>query len=161
MKIKILIVILIIIISSLTFADFQSGNYYFKNNQYEKAREQFLETSGDFNCIYGIAVTSRFLGDYDKAINNYNILIAKDPKFYEGYLGLGICYQLKGNFDQAILFFNKFLEIKKQENIFEIIANLYILQKKPNLAKNIIKEGLNYFPNSKALKKLMIIVYDS
>ncbi len=50
-------------------------------------------------------------GDYDKAIENYNMAIILNPSFMEAYFNRGLCYYNKKDYDKAIKNYTKAIEL--------------------------------------------------
>ncbi|MGM0508479.1 MAG: tetratricopeptide repeat protein [Fusobacteriota bacterium] len=139
---------------------FEIGNEFFKNYKYEKARNFFeKDKSNTYKNLYGLALTSRFLGDFKRSITEYNKLIKLKPKFEEGYLGLAIAYKLNDNINDAINNYESYLKLKKNKEVYIDLARLYIILEKREIAKNKIREGLKIYPNSRKLKDLLLEVY--
>jgi len=40
-------------------------------------------------------------GNYNNAVNYYNVVIKQNPKFYEAYIGLGMAYKELGMYQEA------------------------------------------------------------
>lgn len=71
-------------------------------------------------------------GKYDKAIEEYSILLRYDPKNLRAMLGLAALYEIKGQDAEALARYNKALETRQPE-AFMALANYY--QKKNDAAK--------------------------
>lgn len=139
---------------------FATGDQYFKNGLYEAALNTFEKDNKDYyKNLFGAATCARFLGFHAKAIEYYKRLISVKPDLSEAYLGIGISYQLSSNFDSAIANFKKYLEFKKSEEVYSVIANICIKTKKYNEAKAILEEGIASFGSSAELKALLEEVY--
>ncbi|BDU50176.1 tetratricopeptide repeat protein [Haliovirga abyssi] len=141
---------------------FYIGDVYFKDFLYEKAMNTFLlDKTGNYKNEFGAAITLRFLGYYKKSILYYKKVIKQKPNFLEAYLGIGISYQLNSDFDNAIKYFLKYISEKKDEQVYIELVKLYMIKKNDKKAKTIGQEGLNFFPNSKELRDLMLTIYSN
>lgn len=140
---------------------FNLGNRYFKSFEYESALNIFKkDTTNDYRNIYGTALMYRFLGYYPKSINYYKKLIELKPNFEEAFLGIAISYKLSYKLDSACINYEKYLKTKKDENVYNDLATLYMLQKKMTSAKNTVQKGLEFFPNSSQLRELLLEIYN-
>jgi tetratricopeptide (TPR) repeat protein len=54
------------------------------------------------------------LGNYDKALVDFNQAIAVDPKYTSAYINIGLINYFRGNYRTAIDYYNKSLEITKK-----------------------------------------------
>lgn len=141
-------------------AIYDLGNIYMSKGQFEKAMEIFGKDKGkDYRNIFGVAVTSRYLGYYQKAIDNYIDFINLKPEMHEAYLGLAQAYQMKGEYTKAITYFEKYLEYNKDERVYIVMANIEIARDRLASASGLLEEGQKYFPNSKEIEELLIEVY--
>ena len=60
--------------------------------------QQFLSDNGESAAAYyGIGYALECLGNYDRAIYNYNLSVNLDPDFYPSYFGLSQVFYLKQN----------------------------------------------------------------
>jgi tetratricopeptide (TPR) repeat protein len=62
------------------------------------ARPTFSDSTSD---TYAKANSMLVAGNYNDAINYYNIVIKQTPKFYEAYIGLGMAYKELGMYQEA------------------------------------------------------------
>lgn len=139
---------------------FTLGERYFKENLYEKAMNIFKKDKNeDYRNIFGLALTARFLGSYKKSISYYKKLLDKKPGFAEAYLGIGICYRQNGDFRNAASYFEDYLEIKKDHEIYVALTELYLLMNRYEQVKTTAKKGLKEFSNSKELKEILLEIY--
>lgn len=141
-------------------AIYDLGNLYMEKEMFQKALEIFeKDKNKDYRNIFGVAVTSRFLGNYKKSIDNYTNFINLKPEMYEAYLGLAQAYQLSGDFARAITYYEKYLEYKKDERVYIVMANIEIARERLASASGLLEEGQKAFPNSKTIEDLLIEVY--
>ena len=73
----------------------------------------------------GIGFANIRRGPYDKAIENFNMTIALNPKLVGPYIGRGYAYAKKGNMDRAISDFQKACDMgdKTGCNNLQILKN--------------------------------------
>lgn len=135
---------------------YKIGNELMKVQKYDKALQTFeMDKSGDIRNIFGAAVTSRFLGFYNKSIENYLLVLEKKPDFTEANLGLAQAYQLNKNYEKAIEYFNYYLAIKPVERVYVVVANIYVFLGDLKSAQLKLDEGQSYFPESKSIGDLL------
>ncbi len=136
------------------------GRIYMNDKSFERAYTIFKRDKGeDYRNYFGTAATARFLGRYDTAIIYYNKLLSAKPDFYSGYLGLGISYQMKGNYDKAIENMEKYLIYQEDENVYIAMANIYMAEDKYSSAKDILEKAQAKFPDSKKIRKNLGDIY--
>ena len=136
------------------------GNNYFIDRKFETANEVFINEKGNnIKNYFGAATTYRFLGYYPDAIKYYKKVLNINSDFYEAYLGLGICYQLSGDFANSIYNFEKYLGYEEDENVYYIIAKIHYSNNNIQKAKQFTEKGLKLFPNFEPLKEIMIDIY--
>ncbi len=71
----------------------------------------------DARKYYEIANDYFDRGDYDKAIENYNMAILLNPLFSEAYFGRALCYYKLKDFDKAIQDYTKAIELDPKNPI--------------------------------------------
>ncbi|MBZ4683264.1 MAG: hypothetical protein PWP46_144 [Fusobacteriaceae bacterium] len=141
---------------------YEVGNNYIKDNKYNSALEIFLtDKSNYYKNVFGRALMYRFLGYYDKSIEEYKYLINNYPEIKESYFGIGISYKLNGNFAEAVKNFNKYLEYNKSEEAYVAIAEIEIARNRYSSAKAILELAKKDFPLSKQIENLLIEVYSN
>ncbi len=59
-------------------------------------------------------------GDYDKAIENYNMAILLNPVFSEAYFNRALSYYQLKNFDKSIADYTKSMELVVGESAVEV-----------------------------------------
>lgn len=143
-------------ISNNSHEIYELGNYYFVNNQYEKAREVFSKNIDTIENLFGAATTNRFLGDYDMAIAYYSEVIDKNSNLAEPYLGRGICYRNKEKTREALADFLKYKSMKNSEEAYAALGNIYIIRKDFSNAKFVLNEGKLLYPKSKIINDLLV-----
>ncbi|MEO8659227.1 MAG: tetratricopeptide repeat protein [Bryobacteraceae bacterium] len=67
---------------------------------------------------------------YDTAIEQYRLVLSKNPKFAEGYLNLGIVYQLQTKYTDSIGAFHRCLSIKPEMAAADVLLGIsyYMVQ---------------------------------
>ncbi len=140
---------------------FNLGNRYVEKFEYESAVDVFKkDKTNDYRNVYGTALMYRFLGYYPKSISYYEKLIELKPDYEEAFLGIAISYKLSYKLDKACENYEKYLEIKKDENVYNDLATLYMLQEKMTSAKRTVQKGLEFFSNSSQLRELLLEIYN-
>jgi tetratricopeptide (TPR) repeat protein len=95
--------------------------YYWKNNRM-KGEEQFakaLNLSGRLTENEKLWIQARiegFRGNYEEAVLKYNIYLRNYPNSSVAWFRLGYCYMMLNRCEEAIVAFNKSLEIHKSKN---------------------------------------------
>ncbi len=141
-------------------AIYDLGNLYMEKEKFQKALEIFeKDKNKDYRNIFGVAVTSRFLGNYRKSIEYYTNFINLKPEMYEAYIGLAQAYQLSEDYARAITYYEKYLEYRKEERVYIVMANIEIARERLASASGLLEEGQKAFPNSKSIEELLIEVY--
>ncbi len=136
------------------------GNEYFIDGYFEKANNIFVkDQSESIKNLFGAATTYRFLSNYKKAINYYNMIIERDPNFTEAYLGRGSAYELSGNLTLGISDMKRYLEYNKDLDVYIAVANMYMSEEKYSSAKDILEEASTTYPSSKDIREMLIEVY--
>ena len=139
---------------------FHLGNKYFMDNLYEKSRDTFLkDRNGDIKNLFGAATTTRFLGDYRRSVGLYTQVLNIDPNFYEAYLGRGSAYQLSGDLNRGIKDMEKYLEYKKDVDVYIAIANMYMSLERYSSAKSVLERASGNYPSSQEVRDLLVEVY--
>ena len=136
------------------------GSIYMNDKSFERAYTVFKrDKGGDYRNYFGTAATARFLGKHDTAIIFYNKLLSEKPDFYRGYLGLGISYQMKGEYERAIENMGKYLMYQEDENVYIAMANIYMAEDRYSSAKDILEKAQVKFPDSKKIRKNLGDIY--
>ena len=73
----------------------------------------------DADLINGRAVAYLRKGTYDKAIEDYNLLLKLNPNNIEGYFRREIAYKEIKNYDKTIADFRKVLEPNPNKNMLK------------------------------------------
>jgi tetratricopeptide (TPR) repeat protein len=93
------------------------GYMYILKKDFHKALEFNLEAmdyNKDSNVINdNLGETYYYLGNYDKALEIYDLLIPKNPAFPEPYYHYGLILKTKGNIEKALDMFEKSLTFKQ------------------------------------------------
>ena len=126
---------------------YKLGRLYRKNNQIELAKKS-ISKSIDINQKYTKAYFE--LGQiyydeekFDKAIQSYNKAIRTDSTFKKAYLTIGMSQLNKNNYRLAEQYFNHAINIdNKYIDAYYRLINLYNIEKKYDLAKDIAKKSM-------------------
>jgi len=76
-------------------------------------------------------------GDFQQAINFYNLAIKQNPNFSEAYLGLGMAYKELGKYNDAYAATQKAIELKP--NYYQAYYNLGLILEKQGKNDEAIK----------------------
>ncbi|MBS0010413.1 MAG: tetratricopeptide repeat protein [Bacteroidales bacterium] len=109
------------------------GSFYYWSNDRSKGEEHFRMALDLKNRLTEREKSSievrieRFRGKYDEAIIKYKAMLIKYPEFSGGWFGLGYCYMILNNYEEAIEAFQKSLDIfyDKEPSAFINIAICY------------------------------------
>lgn len=141
-------------------AIYELGNVYMQKEKFQKAMEIFeKDKNKDKRNIFGTAVTSRFLGFYEKSISYYEDFIKLEPQMPEAYLGIAQAYQMNIDYEKAISYYKRYLKYEKDELVYIVMANIEISRDKYGDARSILEEGQREFPDSSEIGELLIEVY--
>ena len=137
---------------------FAQGNEFFKQKKYAEALATFeKDRSGNIKNLFSAATIARFLKEYEKSIKYYNKVLAINPDFYEAYLGLSESYLKLNNSEKRAENLKIYLSYKPDERVYYALANIYYssVYRDYKAVRVILLEGLEYFPESKALGDLL------
>lgn len=135
------------------------GNQYFINGRYEKAKDIFSKNIDTPENLFGSAVTNRFLGYDQTAIDYYSEVIDMRPNLAEPYLGRGISYRNLKKYDQALTDFLIYKSMKDTEEAYSALGNIYLLRGNYSEARRILTNGKNMYPQSKLINDLLVKAY--
>lgn len=138
---------------------FSLGDYYFKNNRYDKALEVFSLDNTNIKNIFGSATCARFLNKNEEALNYYNLGISKNPNFYELYLGRGLVNRDMKRYNEAVNDFRVYLGNIGGVEGYIGLADTYMAMGMMKDAKSILEMGRSRFPESKIMADMIKIVY--
>lgn len=104
------------------------GEIYMTQNNYEKAQEYLKNAIDifptDHALAYNVAEIFFQAGQIDQAIEYYTLATKIKPDWGLAYLKIGFAYLNKNNFEEAIKYFEKFLELSPQDPQAESIKSL-------------------------------------
>lgn len=135
------------------------GDQYFKVKKYERAGEIFSRNIDSTRNLFGAATSYRIIGEYEKAIDFYSVLLSQDSNFKEGYLGRGIAYKNLGKYGKAKEDIQIFLSYGAAEEGYLALADIYLAEKDTKSARDILTEGIKQFPKSKEISEMLILTY--
>ena len=121
-----------------SFADLEQGNKLFEEGRYDSALvmyEEFLKKNpGAYQVNLNIGDCHREKGDYDKAIEAYNVLLENaqadtaggKPMSAKGLAAIGLCYLRQGKFEEAQGYFVKSIEAAPEDELLPYnVAEIY------------------------------------
>jgi protein O-GlcNAc transferase len=124
-------------------------------------KKNFLESIKNFkNCVtsgekldfyyLNIANCYRELNSFDNSLKFYSLALEKNNTNFEIYFNLAILYlSVHKNFDEAIRYFKKTIEIKKDHYLsYFFIGRCYNLKKDFNEAILFLKKAIEISPNN-------------
>ncbi len=103
----------------------------------------FSDSASD---TYSKANAMLVAGNYNEAVNYYNVVIKQNPKFYEAYIGLGMAYKELGKYQEAYDSTSKAIKLKP--SYYQAYYNLGIILE--SMGKNA--EAINAY--EKFLKEI-------
>jgi len=129
------------------------SNLYTMTRQYDKAiaageRGLVLIPNGAHNH-QALGITLHFAGKPEQAIDHFKHAIRLDPFPHYGYFSwLGICYMLKGQYEEALTAIKKALQINPDATFnLRVSAAIYALLDRQEEASAAVKKVLETNPN--------------
>jgi len=133
------------------------GIQSFAEGDFEKSVEH-LEKAGkekDSEAELKLAVSYYNKKEYEKARENYEKVIEKDPNNLTAYNGLGNLFRDQKNNEKAEEYYRKALEINDKYTLaYSNLAIMFLDNGQLDEAKNIIEKGLEKVPDSTTLKNI-------
>lgn len=120
---------------------YNRGELYDELGLYEKAIEQFTlamekDTDYELNCNAMIGSIYRETARYEQAREMYEKVIEETPSSAFGYYSLGWCWELEGNDEKAMEYYDRGIDLDKERPyIFLMRGELYDKMGKKALAK--------------------------
>jgi TolA-binding protein len=143
-----------------SFADLEQGNKLYEEGQYSLALvmyEEFVNKNpGAYQVYLNIGDCHREKGDYDKAIEAYNILIenaGKDETLgktmtAKALAALGLCYLRQDNFERAQEYFVKSIEVAPQDELLPYnVAEIYFSNQDIDRAQKYYEMAIQIKPD--------------
>lgn len=90
------------------------------------------------------------LGQFDKAIQAFEKAIENDPQYVSAYINLAEVHEKRGNWDAASNTLEKTVSIypnAERVRIYDTLARSYFIQKKYDLALEILEKALEFVSN--------------
>jgi len=118
--------------------------YFSLNKQGEglKSIQKAKEIDPAFPASYqNLATYFASTGNYDKAINEYTALLRNDPLNFQAMLGLAGLYEIKGNDNEALAYYQKATETK-QPAAFMAKAGYHLKKRETSKALKVLDEAL-------------------
>ena len=77
------------------------------------------------------------MGNYEAASSCFYQILKFNPKYYNAFLGVAICFDRMGEYKKALRFYKKYLYLKpRSNNIFSVHSRIDILKLKTKPNKN-------------------------
>lgn len=143
-----------------SFADLEQGNTLFAEGKYDSALimyEEFLKKNpGAYQVNLNIGDCYREKGDYDKAVEAYNILLdnAKaDPATgktitAKGLAAVGLCYLRQEKFDEAQDYFMRSIEVAPEDELLPYnVAEIYFSNQDIDRAQKYFEMAVQIKPD--------------
>lgn len=134
---------------------FFMANQYMMMNNYSKANKIFILDSRDLKNVFGAATTYRFMGKNMEAIQKYNEAISINSSFSESYLGRALANRNLDNYESAINDLKKYISMTSSMEGYAALGDIYFKLGRKKDAYDIVASGLNRYPDSELLKKLI------
>ena len=115
---KVFLVLLIITIGYSTLTYMRNSIW---SNELMFWNDAVCKSPNKARVYYGRAIAYQNIGEFHKAIADYNKVLNAGPEYHESYYDRGNAYSDKGDFDQAISDYNKALQLFP--NMAEIYNN--------------------------------------
>ena len=138
---------------------FNLGDQYFKDGKYERARDIFASNPNSSRNLFGAGTTSRFIGDYNLAIDYYTSALNLQPLIVECYLGRGLSYRNIGEYNKAIEDLTRYKNMTGNENAYLALGDIYMAMGNYSKAKGILEEGRSKYPNSQEIKDMLVTIF--
>ena len=142
------------------FADLEQGNKLFGEGRYDSALamyEEFINKNpGAYQVYLNIGDCHREKGDYDKAIEAYNILIENaqaDPAagrtlIAKGLAGVGLCYLRQEKFQEAQDYFVKSIDVAPEDELLPYnVAEIYFSNHDVDRAQKYFEMAIQIKPD--------------
>lgn len=138
---------------------YSKGNFDEAIEYYKKSVEIYSEIDFVFYSVYlKLGDSYNRTSHYGEAILVFDKLIKAMPSMDGAYYFMGVSYRGKNNFNMAIPYFEKAIELDPKEGFFYFkqsnylfLGNSYIEVGNPDKAIQILEKGLEYFPGSSFL----------
>ena len=128
---------------------FKNGLRHLDRGNYQKALDFFNESIGIYNkdpgAYYNRGLANQELGNHLDAIDDFKKSMTMDGKMYKGstHNNIGWSYSELEDYDNALIHFNKAIEIKPKEGYFYADKGdtLYELGKEEEACSNYLKSS--------------------
>ncbi|HNW90354.1 MAG TPA: tetratricopeptide repeat protein [Bacteroidales bacterium] len=119
---------------------YSSGDYSLSNDFYGKA---LMIDSENYDAKYAIAENYYKLKQYDKSLENYQILLDKNPENIDVLNGMARSYTRMESYDKAMACLKRSLSVNDRDpSVYCDLAFLYIVDDKLDSAKYAYQEAL-------------------
>ena len=105
------------------------------------------EYSDWWNLLFFVGLAYRQLGNTSEAMRYFEKILILNPKQIDSLVEIGLCYATNGDFDKAIEYFIKALEIKEDSEIICNIGMAYLNKGNYEMAKNYIEKAYSLNPD--------------
>lgn len=144
---------------------YNSGVDAYGKQDYEKAIKYFKlateQTDVRPQVYYNLALTYQCTKEYDRAIVTYNKFLESNPQDYDGLYNLALTYYTKENFIKAIEFFEKCVDIKKEEDSIKALVLAYLSNNEMQKAIDFSQTVLEITPNGIDLYYVIAKVFEN
>jgi tetratricopeptide (TPR) repeat protein len=144
----------------------QLGDYFMERESYDSAAicyDHYARSyPRDTSVLYYLATSQYFIKQYDNAIRNFEISIAKEPQRAELYNWVGVCELLSGNYISARDNFKQCIRLDNDYSLayFNLGKTQYELEDYGSAAKNLEKAQESMQNDPDIIKMLADIYYN-
>lgn len=139
-------------LSPLPESPLKRGDTLYEQKEYAAALEEYLrvlEEHPDIHQLYDkIGLCYYRLNELDKAIENFKLMLIKDPQSQDTLINLSAIYLERGNLEDGMKYFNQLDESTiKDKGLFYNIGILLFRNGQIDLAIENLEKSLNFDPN--------------
>lgn len=148
-------------------ARFNLAKIYIDKQMYDESITMLLDLVRKLSKIPGdekilnlvsntLGVVYYLRGSYDEALEEFQEIVKREPKFYQGYYNLGLIYEKRKDLKEAKLNFEKAIKLTNSEadlaNIYYHLSILNLITKNKKEAISGFKKVVELLPDSKIAK---------